>query len=340
MLQEFNVGGRILKTAVAVTIAVFVAQHLVGYKEVNLAAIVALFTVQKTFYLSLMQSIGKVGSVLLGALIGTGLAVLLGNHALTFGLVTLIVILLCLKFNIQSQITITFVIAVFMIMPQADSFQIYIIFDQVSLALIGSLSALGVNYFFTPDHKQEIKEKVKRIDEELREKLEELSEKIIHPTYELESDFLDELSALRSEASEGLQLAKSFREEQRFQFSEDTLSDIYRTQFRTFKSFIDYMEEIYRLTVRMTSEVPQSIQIAKLTKVLKRMQKNAINNRKNPYEVVDKTIKNLEREYEKMELPTTREEFENRASLYHIFKELKRYYRRIKELPSLKRSTF
>lgn len=335
ILRRFNLGGRILKTVVAVILAVFIAQS-VNYEEVNLAAIVALFTVQRTFYHSLLQSLGKVGSVLIGALLGTGVAVFLGEHALTFGLITMFVIVVSLKLNLQAQIPIMFVIATFMVSPQADNFQAHIIIKQVSLALIGSGSALATNYFFTPDHKEELKSKVENIDAELRYMLEELAAKIPYPPCDKDSSFFEKTSRLRKEASEGLQLSKLYREEQKFHFWDDTLADVYRAQFRTYEFFIDTIEEIYRLTIRMNTEVPQSVNISKLTRILKRMQKNALYGRKNPYNTVDRLIQNLEEQYENMELPATRDEFKSRASLYHIFKELKRYYKKVKEIPTLK----
>lgn len=325
-------GGRILKTAVAVTIAVFIA-HSLGYDQVTLAAIVALFTVQRTFYHSLQQSLGKVGSVFIGAIIGTVFAVLIGENAFTFGLITLVVILTCLKLNLQSQIPITLVTAVFMISSQAEGLQVYIILDQILLALIGSISALGVNYFFTPDHQEELQSKVENIERELELMLEDLLKKIPCPNKKSDLEIFTKLYDLKKEAREGLELSKLFREEQKFNFTGDTLADIYREQFRALKYFIDSIEEMYRLSERMGEAVPQSIEIAKLIRLLKKMQKNALYGRKIPYKFVDKIFKNLEDQYEEMELPKNRGEFKSRASLFHIFNEIKKYYKRIKEFP-------
>ncbi len=317
----------------AVTIAVFIAHNL-GYEEVTSAAIVALFTVQRTFYHSLLQSLGKVGSVLLGGMLGTVLAVILGGHALTFGLVTLLVIVLSLNLKLHSHIPIALVTAVLMIAPQADTFQTTIIFEQVLLALIGAVSALGINYFFSPNHKQKLKCKVEGIDKDVRSLLNELAHYVQHPPETIDSSFIDRLEQMRTEINRGIEMSKLFQDEQKFQSTDNTLADIYRLQFRSFEYFIDCIEEIYHLTVRMTIEVPQSEQIAKLFRILEKMQKNALQNRRAPYRLVETAIGNLEKQYDEMELPRTRDEFKSRASLFHVLQELKRYYKRIKKLPN------
>ncbi|MEW5785948.1 MAG: aromatic acid exporter family protein, partial [Bacillota bacterium] len=64
-MNRFHVGGRVFKTALAVTLAIFLAQQF-GLERVTLAAIIALLTVQRTFFHSLVQSLVKLGSVLIG----------------------------------------------------------------------------------------------------------------------------------------------------------------------------------------------------------------------------------------------------------------------------------
>ena len=44
-------------------------------------------------------------------------------------------------------------------------------------------------------------------------------------------------------------------------------------------------------------------------------------------------MKRLEKSFEEMEMPGSRDEFISRASLFHLFQEVKRYYRRMQEMP-------
>jgi len=335
ILKRCHLGGRVLKTAVAVTLAVTIAYYL-ELDRISLAAIVAVFTVQRTFYHSILQSAGKLGSVLLGAVLGSSLGVLWGSHPLNYGLVTILVIIACLKFNLQQQVPIALVTAVYMITGQSGGFEQGIFFEQIILALLGAISALAVNYFFTPDHKKEVENKIRTIDYELRKMLEEISLKITKPQEEKELDFFERSTQLRKKIEESIGMAKLFREEQKFHFAEENLADIYRNILRAFDYFLDSLEEMYRLLIRMNTEVPQSAHLSRLLMIMQKLQRNALLNKKNPYTIIDHAIHNLEQMYDNMELPVTREEFKSRASLYHIFKEIKRYYRKIKNLPYIK----
>ena len=68
-MNRFRVGGRILKTVLAVTLAIFLAQQL-GLQNVGLAAVLAVIAVQRTFYRSLVQGLSVVGTVSLGCVLG------------------------------------------------------------------------------------------------------------------------------------------------------------------------------------------------------------------------------------------------------------------------------
>lgn len=323
-----------LKTALAVTLAVSLAQSL-GMERISLAAIVAVVTVQKTFYHSVLQSVAKVGSVLLGALLGTGLGALLGNNPLSFGIVTILAIVICLQLKWQDQIPITLVTAIYLISFPADGFQVVTVVEQFLLAFLGAVSALGVNYFFTPNHNKEIASLTMQIDQELRSMLQEIARRIADPAEKMGSSLSERTTRVRREIARGLEIAKLFREEQKFHFSEDSLSDKYRTAFRTLDALAESLEEMNRLSKRINTAVPQAIYLVKLLRILEKTQENALRGRKNHYKLLDEALENLQLFYDRMELPTTREEFISRASLYHIFQEMIKYYKRLKALPGM-----
>ncbi len=110
-MNRFLVGGRVIKTALAVTIAIIIAQQL-GLERVTLAAIVALLTVQRTFFHSLQQSLAKLGSVLLGGGLGATFSYVFGVSPLGYGLVTLAAIYICLQLHWQDHIILTAVTAI------------------------------------------------------------------------------------------------------------------------------------------------------------------------------------------------------------------------------------
>lgn len=333
-LKNVYLGGRVLKTALAVAVAVSIAQAL-GLERVTLTAIVAVVTVQKTFYHSLLQSIAKVGSVLMGALLGTSLGALFGNNPITFAVVTILSIIFCLRLKWQEQIPITLVTAVHMISFPGGSFQVLVFMEQIFLAFIGAVSALGVNYFFTPNHNQELQSKIKEIDLELRNMLDDISLKILNPENVHDGAISERSKRLREKINQAMDMSKLFREEQKFHFTDETLGDKYRALFRSFDYFLENIEEMYRLLKRMRIAVPQAKYLAKLLRILNKTQENALKGKNIHYTMIEQGIEDLERFYENMELPTSRDEFVSRASLFHVFREIKQYFRRIKDLPRL-----
>lgn len=330
MWKAMPLGGRIIKTGVAVALAVFLAQYL-GLERYTLAAVVALLTVQRSFYNSLLQSAGKVGSVLLGSLLGAGVGLLLGPIALSFGLVTVLIIMICLKLNWQEHIAITTVTAVHLISFPGPAFPHYAL-EQVLLALLGAFCGLGINALFSPDHQSEVRNLLLYADQELGKELELLADEVLHPAHCNWEEVMSRYESLREKINEGLQISKLLQEEQRFQPGE-TEADRYRQAFRIFELQLDRIIEMHRLVRRMKLEVPQAAPLAKLVYVLRRVQRAALRGRKVPVALLDRAIENLEKSYEEMELPQRRAEFISRASLFHLFGELKAYYRKIKKVP-------
>ncbi|MDW7730703.1 MAG: hypothetical protein SCJ94_12005 [Bacillota bacterium] len=50
-------------------------------------------------------------------------------------------------------------------------------------------------------------------------------------------------------------------------------------------------------------------------------------------DVLEKLLLKLEQSFAKLDLPRSREEFISRTSLFHLFQEIKRYYRRMQKMP-------
>ncbi|MBS4022726.1 MAG: aromatic acid exporter family protein [Dethiobacter sp.] len=335
MHGRFSVGGRVLKTSVAVALTIFILQSL-GVERITLAAIVAVVTIQRTFYRSMVQSFAKLGGILLGAMVGIVVGMLLGPTPLAFGLTVFTVIFLLLQLNWQDNIMTTTVVAIGIISSGAESLPLYSI-QQVLSALLAGVVALTINFLFTPNHRQVILDRLQYLDESLRQIMGTVAHEMLRPT--MEKPHVSELAGqLEKEISTGLELSKFFREEQRFNLSSETLADNYRETFRIFASQLERLQEMHKLAKRMVTEVPQARPLAKLLRILEKVQKNQLMGRKIPYAMLDKAIANLEYTFEAMELPVTRAEFVSRSSLVHLFKEMIKYYKRTKQIPPVLKS--
>lgn len=331
-INRFHVGGRVLKTALAVTLAIYFTQ-LIGMERVTLAAIVALLTVQRTFYHSLLQSIGKLGSVFLGVILGTIFGYLFGVTPLAYGLVTLIMILLCLQLQWQDHIVLATVTAITVIFSGAADLKVYSL-EQMLTALLGAASALVINYLFTPNHSQEVVNRLLKVETNLRQAIDFIIKEILEPGCD-DTDFKEKVLLLQKEIAEGADVAKLLREEQRFMINRQTPSDRYRQAFHIFSSQLDRLEEMHKLARRMPVEVPQALPLVKLFRIVQAIQFNRLRGKRATYPIFEKAIENLDQRFAAMELPKSREEFISRASLFHLYQEIKRYYRRTQKIAAV-----
>ncbi len=333
-LKRFPVGGRVLKTALAVTLAIFIAQQL-GLERINLAAIVALITVQKTFYHSLLQSMAKLGGVLIGGILGTTFSYFFGLSPLGYGLVTIAAIYICLQLQWQEHIVLTAITAITVIFSSdGDTAPLLFSVQQIFTALLGAMSGLLLNYLFTPNHKKEVVQKLQQAEEGLRRAIDCIMHEMLEPTCK-EEPFQEEVDSLNLIIEEGLVISKLLQGEQRFIINRDTDSDRFYKTFLIFKSQLSRLEEMHKLARHMPIRVPQAAPVVQLFRIVQKMQFRSFSGRKNHFAMVDQMLKKMEDGFTDTEPPQTRAAFISQASLFHLFQEIKRYYRRMREAPAV-----
>jgi uncharacterized membrane protein YgaE (UPF0421/DUF939 family) len=332
MPRRIHVGGRIIKTSLAVGLSIFIAQSL-GIERVTLAAIVAMVTIQRTFYRSIVQGAAKLGSVLLGALLGVAFAYVLGGTPVAYSLLILSVILICLWLNWQDNIFTASVVAIGIISSQAANLPLYSV-QQLASAMIGAVVALAVNSLFSPRHAWDVRAKVAAVEQGLAEMIEIVAAEMLSTEKRIEG-MEERTRLLLAEVESGLQLSKLFREEQRFRITGETEADRYRDTFRTFASQAERLLEMHILARRMVTDVPHALSIAHLLRLAGRVQKRKLQGRPAHERLLQQSICRMEKTFEQLEMPQNRAEFISRSSLVHLFKEIKRYYRRSALLPPL-----
>lgn len=329
-MSRFHVGGRVMKTVLAVTLAIFIAQQL-GLKDVGVAAIVAVVTVQRTFYHSLLLSMAKMGSIIIGVLLGSLYGHLFGLTPLSYGLITFTIIIIFLQLHWQDNIIVACVTAIAVVFSGADSPILYSL-ERVLTAVIGGATALTMNYLFTPNHREEVTERLYKAEADLGKAIDLINSEILNPGGD-DAEFRELVTRLQIDIEEGLEMSKLLREEQRFIISRETPSDLFRQAFFTFASQLDRIKEMHELAGRMPVQVPQAFPVVKLLRIIQKLQHNKIRGKKASYASIDSIIANMDRYYEAEKLPRTRKEFASRASLFHLLQEVKRYYRRTVNLP-------
>ncbi len=329
-IRNFPVGGRALKTALAVTLAIFITQQL-DFDRINLAAIVALLTVQKTFYHSILQSLAKLGSVLIGGIVGTAFSFIFGLSPLGYGLATIAAIYICINLQWQEHIVLTAITAITVLFSSNyDSAPLLFSIQQIFTALIGALSGLFFNFLFTPNHKKEVVQKLLEAEEGLRKIIDFIMLEMLEPGCNDEL-LKEEAARLSKTIGEGLETSKLLQGEQRFIINRETDSERYYKIFLIFKSQLSRLEEMHNLARRIPVRVPQAGPIVQLFRIVQKQQHRALTGKNCHLEAVERLLEKLEDSFSDNKPPGTSEEFISQASLFHLFKEIKRYYRRMKE---------
>ncbi|MEK3786392.1 MULTISPECIES: FUSC family protein [Paenibacillus] len=139
-------GARVLKTGIAVTLALYLSMLIDAQSPVG-AAIAAIFAMQPSIYRSWRYFLDQVQTTTLGA----GMALLGGmfisNQPIAVGLVCSLVIMICLKLKMGETIGLTLVTVV-SVMEASDDWQFAI--TRFVLTLIGIVSAFIINITVFP----------------------------------------------------------------------------------------------------------------------------------------------------------------------------------------------
>jgi len=146
--------------------------------------------------------------------------------------------------------------------------------------------------------------------------------------------FKSKIDKLETLIKDGLEEAKLLREEQRFIINRETDSDRYRQAFHVYRSQLKRLVEMHRLARRMPIEVPQAAPLVQLFRIVQKMQHRKFNGQQIHNQTIEKLMDKLEKSFAEMDLPKSREEFISRASLFHLFQEIQRYYNRMNEMPA------
>lgn len=147
-LRIVKLGPRVIKTGIAVTLALYICS-LLNLESAVFAGMAAIFTLQPSIYRTWKQVWDQVQTNLLGAIIALIGLHLLGNDPFSIGLVMIIVITISLKLKIVDTISLTLV-TVLAIMSAPGNEDLLYALHRFGVTFIGMTSALLVNIFISP----------------------------------------------------------------------------------------------------------------------------------------------------------------------------------------------
>lgn len=144
-----KLGARMLKTGIAVTVALYVA-NLIGLPSATYAGIAAAFAIQPNIYRSFQTVFEQIYANIFGIAIAVAVVYTLGNDPIVIGTTTIMVIGLCLYLKMNENTISLAIIAVLAVMEQSDTGLLELAGLRFSSLSLGVISAFIVNMLFFP----------------------------------------------------------------------------------------------------------------------------------------------------------------------------------------------
>lgn len=177
-----KIGARTIKTGLAVFLTIFLVNLLeikitaTEYNIAGIAAITAIVGMQPSIKGTLETFKNRIIATLIGSIAAFLLALFLDINAFWLGVVSILIILICLKLKLDESIRFA-LITLCAVSTYNNDLHIMELIYRVSGLLIGVLVSTGLNIFFMPpDYTEDLKIKIN----ELRGKFEKLYEEIIN----------------------------------------------------------------------------------------------------------------------------------------------------------------
>ena len=307
---------RTIKIAFATTIAILLAQAFKLDYSVS-AGVIAILSVLDTKKSSVTIALQRIGSTILALGVATILFQLVGFTTLVFGLYLLIYIPLAYKLKVEVGIAPCSVLVSHLLLEQSTS--ISWLTNEFLLMIIGAGIAILFNLYMPSKENQ-----LNQLRDEIEEKMKHV---LIGFDSILRKGFTNEkveilLKELYTDLKNAEKMAYTEYNNQLFSQNED-----YMIQY------FDMRQQQVKILAEMSTDLSNCFLPTKQNVVLAHLFHQTANqlHESNPVVDLKKDIYSLLNEFRNSELPKTREEFENRATLFILLTDFTRFIQIKKE---------
>ncbi|WP_327063108.1 FUSC family protein [Jeotgalibacillus alimentarius] len=148
LILYMKLGARVLKTGIAIVLALFLAEQL-NLPTPIFAGIAAAFVVQPTIYRSFVSILEHIQANVIGAVVAIVFVLLFGNDVVVIGFAAVIAITIILKLRIESTIGLALVTLIAIMEVQNEEFITFALLRFAAI-MLGVLSSFIVNLIFIP----------------------------------------------------------------------------------------------------------------------------------------------------------------------------------------------
>lgn len=311
--DDMKIGFRTVKTALGVSISVFLAQSL-HLEYFTAAGILTLLCIQKSRKQSVKAAFSRLCACLGALVCASILFQFIGYYPYTFLLYLMLFIPLTVRFKVQEGVASSSVIVMHVYMHKGIELAFFL--NEIQVIIIGLGVALLVNWYM-PSIDKDLARYKDEVDGLINGILKEIAA-YLKEGYTLWDG--KELLRLPKALDQGYRLALLDAENNplRKENSYEHYFSLKRQQYEILERMLPYIS-------RITIQIEQGVRIGDFVEVMN----TCMNNNIYTVDLYEK-LRGIRDYHKLLPMPENREEFENRASLYAIANELERFIQTLK----------
>ncbi|QFT89700.1 hypothetical protein FIU87_13645 [Bacillus sp. THAF10] len=307
-MKKFKIGYRTAKTALGTGIAISIAQffELDFYAS---AGIIAILCIQNTKRKSLKVAWARFFACSLSLAFGFVFFESLGYNPVSIALLLLFFIPITVMLRITEGIATSSVILLHVY--SVEAYSIGLVINEMSIISIGIIVALILNTYM-PSVDKELREFQFRIEDNFHKVFAEIAHYLKEGDRGWDGKEISDTNLILKEAK-----SLAFRDvENHFKREENH----YYHYFKMREKQLDVMERMLPIVATIEQDFEQAKMVADFIEDLE----DAIHGGNTAYRFLHR-LREMREIFTEMPLPQTREEFESRASLRHLLKEIEQY---------------
>ena len=299
---------KIAKVIVSAFVALLVAQAL-NLSTPSAAAIIAILSVMDTKKVSLAATGQRLAAAVLALVIGMGLFAVFGFDVMSFGLYLLCYIPLAYLLKVDIGVAPSTVLVIHLWTQQQLTFELFV--NELLLVTIGAGVAILLNWYM-PSYRQEIERVREEIEDKMREVLLKMSGFLTIGNGKNDGEVLQLLKEKLSEAREYVRLE-----------AENHLTKEVTYDYQYFEMRRDQSKLLEIMATNLNEFRWDGEEMAILSEMFKQTAQQ-LAEQNTASQLID-DIEDLLEQFRERPLPQTRREFEKRAQLYQLLRDLKRF---------------
>ena len=299
---------KIAKVIVSAFVALLVAQAL-HLSTPSAAAIIAILSVMDTKKVSLAATGQRLAAAVLALVIGMGIFAVFGFDVISFGLYLLCYIPLAYLLKVDIGVAPSTVLVIHLWTQQQLTFELFV--NELLLVTIGAGVAILLNWYM-PSYRQEIERVREEIEDKMREVLLKMSGFLTIGNGKNDGEVLQLLKEKLSEAREYVRLE-----------AENHLTKEVTYDYQYFEMRRDQSKLLEIMATNLNEFRWDGEEMAILSEMFKQTAQQ-LAEQNTASQLID-DIEDLLEQFRERPLPQTRREFEKRAQLYQLLRDLKRF---------------